>query len=267
MGTDWDVNLPEHYVRHYLELGIRPQDFVIALHSDKRDFLEPTKKILLEYGIEPRRIWRGGFDSVAAGKLKRELQREFIPQHDWVVHADLDEFHEYPAPLVQYLEECERNGRDIVTSCFIDRITPDGSLPRIQHVSEGSLFQQFPLCANIVGDLKKGTTVKFMAFRAYFGATGSNHFVEVPPWSVRHPSRRRKPLRKMMDELGMLSFEERLQRDVRVHHFGWSLDTIEKYKERRDHYRALGLDWFEESQRFLDALDVDGRLQVKTYDP
>ena len=266
MGTDWDVNLPEHFIRHYLGLGIRPQDFVVALHSDKRDFLEPTQKILRQYGIEPRRIWRGDFDSKLAGKLKFELQKEFIPQRDWIVHADLDEFHEYPAPLMEYLEERERRRENIVAGCFVDRVTADGSLPCIQHVSQGSLFEQFPRCADIVGGVKKATTLKYMAFRAYFEATGGNHRVGVSPRTFLRPFRRGRRPRKLT-KLKTLSFEERLQRDVRVHHFGWSLDTVEKCKERREHYRALGFSWFEQSQLFLDALDDEGRLHVPTYDP
>jgi len=120
LGTDWDVNLPEHLIRHYLELGIRRQDFVVALHSGKRDFLEPTEKIFREYGIEPRRIWRGPYDSQRARELKRELQREFIPRGDWIVHADLDEFHEYPVPLAAHLEQRDRKRQNIVVSTFID---------------------------------------------------------------------------------------------------------------------------------------------------
>ena len=120
IGTDWEANLPEHFIRHYLDLGIRPQNLVIALHSDKRDFLEATLKIFRGYGIEPRRIWRGPFNPVRMGTLKKEMQREFIPRGDWVVHADLDEFHEYPAPLTEYLEDRERSGENVVVSCFID---------------------------------------------------------------------------------------------------------------------------------------------------
>lgn len=266
IGTDWDVHLPEHFIRHYLEFGIRPQDFVVVLHSDKRDFLEPAQKILRQYGIEPRQIWRGAFDSVSAEKIKLELQKEFIPQHDWVVNVDLDEFHEYPAPLMEYLEERERCRENVVVGCFVDRITADGSLPRIQHVSQRSLFEQFPRCADIVGGIKEGITLKCMAYRAYFQSTKGNHFVVEPPRSFAHPLRRKLRPRRQM-KLAKLSFEERLQREVRVHHFGWSLDTVEKYRLRREHYRALGISWSEESQRFLDALDPEGRLQVPTYDP
>lgn len=266
IGTDWDVNLPEHFIRHYLDLGIRPQDFVVALHSDKRDFLEPTKKILRQYGIEPRKTWLGAYDAKRAGKLKRELQREFIPRRDWVVHADLDEFHEYPVPLAEYLEEREGCRENVVVGCFVDRITADGSLPHIQHVSQGSIFEQFPRCADIVGGVKNGLVLKYMAFRAYFKATGGNHSVKRPPRTLLRPLRRQTRPRRN-DGLNALSFEERIQLDVRVHHFGWSLDTIEKSRERLIRLRILGYSWSEESQRFLDALDNEGRLQVPSYDP
>ena len=67
--------------------------------------------------------------------------------------------------------------------------------------------------------------------------------------------------------MNALGFEERIQLDVRVHYFGWSLDTIEKSRERLIRLRILGYSWSEESHRFLDALDNEGRLQVPSYDP
>lgn len=266
IGTDWDINLPEHFIRHYLDLGIRPQDFVIALHSDKRDFLEPTLKIFRNYGIEPRRIWRGAYDSIRMVEIKFEMQREFIPRQHWVIHADLDEFHEYPAPLTEFLAERDRRKENVVVSCFIDRLTADGSLPCVQHISQGSIFDQFPYCADVVGLVKEGNIVKFMAYRAYFDPSGGNHDIVRPERTWLRPIRKKKRP-KGKGGLTSKTFEERLQLSVRVHHFGWSLDTVEKHRERVRHYRELGYHWAEESQRFLDALDSSGRLQLPHFEP
>jgi len=266
IGTDWDVNLPEHFIRHYLKLGIRPRDFVIALHTHTRNFLEPTLKTFREYGIEPRTIWRGPFDSRTAGDIKRKLQREFIPRRHWIVHADLDEFQEYPVPLMDYLDEREGLGENVVGSVFIDRVTIDGSLPAIQHISDGSIFDQFQRCADVVGNVKKGCTYKNAAFRAYFQVTGANHKLERPRRTLLHPIRKRKrPWRRR--ELESLSFEERLRLDVRVHHFAWSGDQVEKSRVRLKHYRALGYSWFDQSQRVLDAMGDDGRLRLTSFQP
>ena len=51
------------------------------------------------------------------------LIRSVSLQHDWIVHADMDEHHVYPqVPLSVFLNKCDRSGVNVITGMWQDRV-------------------------------------------------------------------------------------------------------------------------------------------------
>ena len=45
-------------------------------------------------------------------------------QHDWIMHADMDEHHVYPSsPISAFLDMCTEMGVNVVVGEFRDRVT------------------------------------------------------------------------------------------------------------------------------------------------
>ena len=44
-------------------------------------------------------------------------------QHDWIVHADVDEHQEYPDNIVSYLDDCSSRGINTVIGELRDRVS------------------------------------------------------------------------------------------------------------------------------------------------
>jgi len=107
IGTDWDVNLPAHFIEHYLKLGIPAENFLIILHSYSKDNMAKGIQTLSQYGITAKLLWRTKYSDPVARKHLAKIQKEYIRNHDWVVKADLDEFHEYPDDLPTFLKNCD----------------------------------------------------------------------------------------------------------------------------------------------------------------
>ena len=42
-------------------------------------------------------------------------------QHDWILHADVDEFHEYPEDVTAFLTHCDARGMNVVSGILRDR--------------------------------------------------------------------------------------------------------------------------------------------------
>ena len=45
-------------------------------------------------------------------------------QQDWILHADLDEHHEFPWPVAvgDFFADCDRNGINVISGVFRDRV-------------------------------------------------------------------------------------------------------------------------------------------------
>lgn len=264
LGTDWDEHLLEHFVHHYRGLGIAPERFLVILHARHGDGVERARGVLREHAIRPAHVWRGAFDSNTKQRLLAGLQRRRVAARHWVVHADLDEFHEYPAPLADFLRRCDARGVNAVRSCLIDRVAEHGGLVPVRPLAEGrSVFEQFPHVADVVAAVKGGDVRKNMAYRGYlFPNSGGNHNLEPPGRAL---GRRRRQIRWYRTGLRELSFEQRLALDVRVHHFSWTHDSVAKHEERLEHFRRLDIAWWKESAALLDHVAAHGRLAVPIH--
>ena len=87
------------------------------------------------------------YSSVLRQERINRVLDENVGANDWVIHADLDEFHIYPQPLPAFVRMCEDHGYTFVQGKWADRLALEGDLPPIE--LSPSIWEQFPLEADL----------------------------------------------------------------------------------------------------------------------
>lgn len=167
-----DMALLPHFLRYYKGLGIAPRRMHLILNAV--DAASPNliraREILDEFGVAPVETWIGPYTSSGMWDRRRALQQRVAGPNDWIVSADADEFHVYPAPLPEVTAFCDARGARCVQGPFVDRIAIDGALAAV--AGHPSLFEQFPRAADVGATIGKRPgaedatgTVKMMLHR------------------------------------------------------------------------------------------------------
>ncbi|MDT7856656.1 hypothetical protein RQM47_08390 [Rubrivirga sp. S365] len=240
VGVESDLPLLPHFLRHYLDLGVAPERMHIVLNALTADApgLAEARAILAEHGVDGGEDWIEPYTSDAMWDKRREVQRRVASPEDWVVSADVDEFCEFPAPLGEVLDYCERRGANCVQGVFIDRLAPGGALAEIEPAP--SLWDQFPVEADVIctirqhegdGDNYKFGTVNVMLCRGDVLPSRGGHAPlkgedAVPVSFLLGTSLGRMP--------GITNSAVRFAIPFRVHHFKWTEALAERHQRRLD---------------------------------
>mmetsp|Transcript_13730 Transcript_13730/g.23585 ORF Transcript_13730/g.23585 Transcript_13730/m.23585 type:complete len:341 (+) Transcript_13730:200-1222(+) len=253
--------LLQHFIDHYVFMGVPSQNFLIILHSVRSENpkMKPLLKVMSSNHIYPKHIWVGEF--LPAAKLVAEL--DVLAAHvgndsnKWVVTTDADELHliqpgpndktvrqvpessDVTADLLDVIADARAAGKVAITGHFVDRTTADCSLKDIS--AEPSIWKQFPRSEDITKTVLKGCTNKVLAHSAAYRAASGHH--KMMNWTV------------LRDE-GLLWTDERFQ----VHHFKWIPSTIPKLELRVTQFKEAGEPWWKESDRLLQLYKETGRI-------
>jgi len=141
-----DLFLLPPFLDHYLKLGV--SDFRIILHSPVPDSaqLDTAKELLAAHGLRPAAIWitdkwNTGENAARHRDLVADLQDDA-----WVLSADADEFHVYPAVLPDFVRALEQQQVSVVQGRLVDFVAKDW---RLHPPRPGiSLFEQCPVRAD-----------------------------------------------------------------------------------------------------------------------
>ncbi|WP_031549615.1 glycosyltransferase family 2 protein [Parvularcula oceani] len=149
VGVDLELALLPHFLEHYLSLGIDPAKIALIFNTADAasPALEEADRMLAERGIAPARRWIAPYTSEAMWAQRRALQAELAEPGDWIVNADVDEMHVYPAPLPEIVAELEAEGLNCVQGVMIDRLAPGGALAAVE--ADRPLAEQFPVRADV----------------------------------------------------------------------------------------------------------------------
>ncbi len=173
VGVAHDLALLPHWLRHYLALGVEPGRIVVILNAT--DPADPgigrAREILAAAGVtHPPEIWIAPYTSGTMWAKRGEVQARVCPPGDWVLNADVDEFHRWPEPMADCLGRAEALGADCVQGVMIDRLAPGGALAPVRESPPA--LEQFPLRAEVAASIGgtsaahgRGGTVKIMAAR------------------------------------------------------------------------------------------------------
>jgi hypothetical protein len=233
VGVETELALLGHFIAHYRDLGIAPERMHMILNTtDPASVnLQRARALLAEAGTAPAREWIGPYTSDAMWAERRALQADIADPSDWIISADIDEFHEYPAPLPQFLKACAERAVTAVQGVFIDRLAPDGWLAPVK--LDEPLAEQFPVEADVICSIGRTGqhhnwfgTVKMMAFRGeLFPSRGGHGLLE----GARARYLYGVPLGRFR-RIAKPGF--RFAVPTRVHHYKWT-ETLPATLERR----------------------------------
>jgi hypothetical protein len=140
-----NLEIIPHWLDHYSRLGVNH----IVLSVRSRDLLQQAEVFALPFPIAAVHYAPASFfeDSDKAG-IEMNLLNECCPDPDeYVMHLDLDEFQEYPAPLPEIIDLMNEAHDWALRGWIVDRVTADGKLAPIR--PEPTIFDQFPICCDI----------------------------------------------------------------------------------------------------------------------
>lgn len=254
-SLEFEKDLMPHTLRHYIEtLSVDPTHLLVALHhQDQRELVafETTEEWLRqEYGIEHILRWNGQYTSNRLWKRRAEL-RELVDMEpcDWIVRSDSDELPAIPGDnLASFLQFVSMQGYDAVFGSFNDRVALDGFLPNIS--ASEPLHEQFPLSCQITNRLAHGLTQKAVAFRAYHQENRGGHSLLE---TTNHTYEAREG--SGTDHCGYPA-------KLRIDHYKWTSDVIQKLKRRARVYRKKRLHFHESNKLLRHINNHDGRLAI-----
>lgn len=264
LGVEDDLPLLGHFLAHYAALGVpcERMHFILQASCSGAPGLEAARDMLATHGISAAEIWIGPYTSGEMWKRRQALQTRVADAHDWVISADIDEFHEYPAPLEDVLRKLEGDGVTVLQGPFIDRITPGGLLRPVD--PDRPLEHQFPIEADVMCPIGKDPgandatgTVKMMAFRGRILPDLGGHNPLPGPGIVFGAGQPLAAFNRIKEA------EFRFCLPALVHHYKWTDGLIERLRRRRDTAGA-SVAGSKYGTRLLDYLEArNGRIRLR----
>ena len=207
-------NLIPHFINHY-ETKVDEINFVIYV-SDVNPNLEeevyqkvnnhPQVKII---SVVKDRI----FDWNRVTELYNQTKMRY--PNDWWVVADIDEFHVYLNPIKFIVDDCERNGYELVRGGFIDRIGPDGEFSELE--DDKYIWEQFPNAGFFRYPMSNACPNKVCIMKGYIEITSGQHYAKIDGQTTWKWQGWNHPL--ISD-----------YHSVQVHHFKWDKTSIDRIK-------------------------------------
>jgi len=198
------VGLLPHWLTHYLRLGA--DRLLIGVYDD----VSPEARAAIERFTAgfPATIfsqtWSGNHELVQEDQRRSACRVAGASPGTWIVHTDLDEFHEFPAPLPETVAAAEARNFNVIFGQFLDRVAGDGSLPPIQPAP--SIWEQFPVKCHLTAKILRGCTRKVMLAK-FHAPCGPGH----------HNANNMR-----------VGFPIGAAHQYIVHHFKWHRDVIER---------------------------------------
>jgi tetratricopeptide (TPR) repeat protein len=236
------VELLPHWLEHYSKLGV--DEMLLGFFDDLAgESLAEIDRCAQRWNFKrfPQR-WTAASEAEQYAQRQSGCRSHGARPGTWIMHTDLDELHEYPAPLRQILDAAVAAKTEIIGGQMVDRVTADGSLPRVRPTP--SLWEQFPVSCRLTAGILKGGTSKVMLGRYH-----------VPVRQGHHVAFGHQPGPPPVGEA----------KDYRVAHFKWHGDVVSRMRWGLAQPQPPGL-WKAEAQRFLSWLDRNGE-KINLNDP
>jgi len=235
VGVEDDLAYLPHFLSHYRSLGVPGEHVHVLSQAIREDHpaLDAADRILAKHDVPPARRWIAPYTSRGMWEQRRALQKARVAPADYVLSADVDEFHEYPVPPVELCAWCREAGYDVVQGPFIDRLSASGGLDALPS-SDRSIFDAYPLqtelrhtLAGLTDDINLGGSVKLMMIRG-----------DVEPGLGGHGALGEHRGRPHALGLHLSRFHEladpraRFAMPFLVHHFKWTAGVAERMRKR-----------------------------------
>jgi hypothetical protein len=240
--------LVPHFIKHYRDLGVRADHFVLVVHMNKSDDARQVTAFLSDANI-PFVEWWGPFTTGV--KLFHLLHALSITRaNDFVVWADLDEFHEF-APFLPSLDHrsvanlFRANRCNSLQGRLVDRVALNGDLPQFQ--PDIDIQQQFPLRCNLTTNLVYGDPRKTVLTPASLITDGGHHAVPLLLYFLERGTTYLLPNQAMQNHTSRVCGGM-----MQTSHFKWSAGVFDYLIQRSQVFREKKIPWWMESQRVVD---------------
>lgn len=171
-----------HFFKHYqVSLGIRPELFLLILHSDSKNhsgLARMSQKIRAKYGVLHTYPVVDPYTARSHWEVKVRILHQHVHANDWVVQVDADELiffpHHASVSATVVLDHLDREGYNVQYGMMIDRIAHDGNVD--QAMDPGiSPFIQFPMNCLVTWLVQHSDIRKASAYRGYLRSGTGNH--------------------------------------------------------------------------------------------
>lgn len=219
-----NTTLLPHMLKHYKDIV---DDIYVVVYRQHE--LDGILEEVTNLGIKPYKIvTEPKFHWQRVTELYNEV-KQTKPDEWWVVSDD-DEFHIYPKPIREMIDECEENGWEFITGGFLDRIGEGGEFPSV--TKQTNIWEKFPNVGFFRNPLSGACPNKVCVMKGSVNVTAGQHYVDLGDgkntWgygSIFHPKRY---------PVGSVNNRNILQDGsgfVQVHHFKWDSTVLERLKE------------------------------------
>lgn len=235
----------DQFVHHYRNAGV--ERFHVTLHTP-RDLADEVGESLLVRArkraetlrIAPPTSLVCDYDAMVLREHHDSIQAR-CSVTDWIVWADIDEFHAFPEPLDSLIPRWTADGSSIVRGRMIDRVASDGSLPPFD--PDRSIFEQYPRRARVTELLVRGDVNKVVCSRADIRIRFGNH----------------GPVEGQLVNWA--------RDEVLVDHFKWDAGVVGRLQPRLTKEWAARCWWWTESRRVVDHINTNGgRLDIEAIE-
>jgi hypothetical protein len=208
-----------HMLSHYTD--IVDEIYVVVYEWENFSTYDSVKEIVSKFSNAKivRRETKEKFNWEYVTQLYNETK--MLHPNDWWIVSDDDEFHVYSKPLDEIIEDCEKNGWELVRGGFIDRIGIDGTFPEIK--DNVDIFKQFPLAGFFRYPLSGACPNKICIMKGYIEITPGQHYAKIDGQTTWRWQGWNHPLIAPVDEY-----------NVQVHHFKWDSTCVERIKAVAD---------------------------------
>ena len=208
-----------HMLSHYTD--IVDEIYVVVYEWENFSTYNSVEEIVSKFSNAKivRRETKEKYNWEYVTQLYNETKMLF--PNDWWIVSDDDEFHVYSKDLNDIIEDCEKNGWELVRGGFIDRIGPDGTFPEINDKED--IFKQFPLAGFFRYPLSGACPNKICLAKGYIEVTPGQHYAKLDGQTTWKWQGWNHPLIAPVDEY-----------NVQVHHFKWDSTCVERIKAVAD---------------------------------
>jgi hypothetical protein len=234
-------DLLAHFLDHYTRLGVH--QILVSVRSAEQGELYDSAVSHASH-FDARVYWTSAQRFADSDKSEVEqtiLEKNGVEPDDYVMHLDMDEFHEYPASLAEIVRIMNRREAWALRGWILDRVAEDGALAPIR--SSPSIGEQFPIGCDFTSSVLKGWTQKIVLCRGRVQLQGGVNHDTCNAW---------------YDEIPIGHGNQYL-----VHHFKWTQGVDERLRSRLAQ-AAISPCYSNECRRFLDHYDVRRRIDVRS---
>ena len=175
IGAERDISLISHFVEYYRRIGVSEFRFVLHAIDESSTNLKVCIDILENLNIKPTLIWITPNWNTGTNALKHREVVADLPGDTWLISADIDEFHEFPLHLSDFVQYLDAKNIDVVMGRLTERISKDFSLSPL--MPKENIFLQFPIQTSF----GIGNPGKVMLHRKAVRTTPGHHAYEENP--------------------------------------------------------------------------------------